>query len=150
MNDPTYISSAAPPPPIAQLHPDPTQQDLQDEQLARRLALEEEQAAGAWSADRQSGRDPPVPPTSSRPDTHLRTPSPPLYEDTASPIIPTPTGADPEVQYSGDSCCSNPRNGTSLSLRRHDHRTDVIVSATDAEISPIVEFDSTIVMNGQY
>ena len=137
MNDPTYISSAAPPPPIAQLHPDPTQQDLQDEQLARRLALEEEQAAGAWSADRQSGRDPPVP-------------RPPLYEDTASPIIPTPTGADPEVQYSGDSCCSNPRNGTGLSLRRHDHRTDVIVSATDAEISPIVEFNSTIVMNGQY
>ena len=55
MNDPTYISSAAPPP-TAQPQPDPTQQDL-DEQLARRLALEEEQAAGAWSADRQPGRD---------------------------------------------------------------------------------------------
>ena len=55
MNDPTYISSAAPLP-IAQPQPDPTQQDL-DEQLACRLALEEKQAAGAWSADRQSRRD---------------------------------------------------------------------------------------------
>ena len=55
MNDPTYISSAAPLP-IAQPQPDPTQQDL-DEQLACHLALEEKQAAGAWSADRQSRRD---------------------------------------------------------------------------------------------
>ena len=54
-NDPTYISSAAPLP-IAQPQPDSTQQDL-DEQLAPRLALEDKQAAGAWSAGRQSGRD---------------------------------------------------------------------------------------------
>ena len=45
----------------------------------------------------------------------------PLYEDTISPIILTPTGADPGVQYSGGSCCSNPGMVTPLSA--HHHRT---------------------------
>ncbi|KAL4073719.1 hypothetical protein J3A83DRAFT_4371020 [Scleroderma citrinum] len=62
MNDPTYISSTLPaPPPTIQQQPllsGPTQEEL-DEQFARRLALEEEQAARAWSTDRQPGWGPP-------------------------------------------------------------------------------------------
>ena len=61
MNDPTYISSTVPPfsPPQ---QPGPAQEDL-DEQLARRLTVEEEQAARAWSADRQPGWGHPMPPS---------------------------------------------------------------------------------------
>ncbi|KAG1715771.1 hypothetical protein ID866_1395 [Astraeus odoratus] len=59
MNDPTYTSAAAAPPSAhsvqqQQHQPGLTQEDL-DEQLARRLAFEEEQAAGAWSAQREPG-----------------------------------------------------------------------------------------------
>jgi len=61
MNDPTYISSTVPPSTASQ-QPGPTQEDL-DEQLARRLALEEEQAARAWSADRQPGWGHPMSPS---------------------------------------------------------------------------------------
>ncbi|KAI6157996.1 hypothetical protein BKA82DRAFT_21998 [Pisolithus tinctorius] len=58
MNDPTYVPSA-PSPAIQSQHPhqqqpDLTQEDL-DAQLARRLASEEEEAARAWSSDRQPG-----------------------------------------------------------------------------------------------
>lgn len=61
MNDPTYISSTVPPSTAPQ-QLGPTQEDL-DEQLARRLALEEEQAARAWSADRQPGWRHPMSPS---------------------------------------------------------------------------------------
>lgn len=55
MNDPTYVP-ATPPSTIQppQQRPGPTQEDL-DEQLARRLAFEEEEAARAVSSERQPG-----------------------------------------------------------------------------------------------